>query len=93
VNRLLTQVGLSHKARAYPDELSGGERQRVAVARVLAAGAVVGVLDEPTSRQDEAHAELVVAGLVAAARRGLAVVVASHDPVLIAAADAVLDLG
>jgi ABC-type lipoprotein export system ATPase subunit len=72
--------------------LSGGERQRVSVARVLAAQPPVAVLDEPTSRQDEAHAELVVAALVAAARDGAAVVAATHDPVLIAAADAVLPL-
>lgn len=73
--------------------LSGGERQRVAVARVLAAEPRIAVVDEPTSRQDEAHAELVGAALVAAARRGVAVVAATHDPVLIAAADAVVMLG
>ncbi len=72
--------------------LSGGERQRVAVARVLATEPAIAILDEPTSRQDEAHAELVVAALLAAARRGVAVVVATHDPVLTAAADEVLDL-
>jgi ABC-type lipoprotein export system ATPase subunit len=72
--------------------LSGGERQRVAVARVLAARPPLAVVDEPTSRQDEAHAELVVAALVAAARDGAAVVAATHDPVLVAAADVVVPL-
>jgi ABC-type lipoprotein export system ATPase subunit len=85
-------LGLSAVRRRPVRVLSGGERQRVSVARVLAAQPPLAVLDEPTSRQDEAHAELVVAALVAAARGGAAVVAATHDPVLVAAADAVVAL-
>jgi ABC-type lipoprotein export system ATPase subunit len=73
--------------------LSGGERQRVAVARVLVSEPALAVFDEPTSAQDEAGAERLVAVLVAAAARGTAVVVATHDPVLVAAAADVVTLG
>jgi ABC-type lipoprotein export system ATPase subunit len=73
--------------------LSGGERQRVSVARTLAAGPALALLDEPTSQQDEASAERLVAVLLAAARSGIAVVAATHDPVLVASADSVVTLG
>jgi len=72
--------------------LSGGERQRVGLGRVLAVAPSIAVVDEPTSQQDEANAERLVAVLAAAAARGIAVVAATHDPVLVAAADEVLDL-
>lgn len=50
------------------------------------------MLDEPTSQQDEANAERVVRVLVSAARAGTAVLAATHDPVLVAAADEVVVL-
>jgi len=46
-----------------------------------------------TSQQDEASAARVVAALDAAAADGAAVLVASHDPALLARADATLTLG
>jgi ABC-type lipoprotein export system ATPase subunit len=93
VEEWIAALGLTAVAARPVRVLSGGERQRVAVARVLAAEPDIAILDEPTSRQDEAHAELVVAALVAAARRGVAIVAATHDPVLAAAADVVGNLG
>ena len=49
---LLDQVGLAHKADAYPWQLSGGQQQRVAIARALALEPKVLCFDEPTSALD-----------------------------------------
>jgi len=73
-------------------DLSGGERQRVAIARALGADVPLVLLDEPTSQLDEANAERVAALLVTEASTGTAVVCATHDPVLIAAAERVVEI-
>jgi len=89
---LIDALGLAALRHRPVRVLSGGERQRVAVARVLVAEPELAVLDEPTSHQDEAHAELVVAALAGATAGRMTIVAATHDPVLIAAADTVLAL-
>lgn len=52
IDNLLSLVGLSDKALAYPSMLSGGQLQRVAIARALATNPKILLLDEPTSALD-----------------------------------------
>jgi putative ABC transport system ATP-binding protein len=69
------------------EELSGGQMQRVACARGLVVGAEVLLADEPTSELDEGNRGLVLSELRHEAARGAVVVVATHDPAVVAACD------
>lgn len=69
------------------EELSGGQMQRVACARGFAVAPKILLADEPTSELDEGNREYVMSELRAEAARGAVVVVATHDPAVVAAAD------
>ncbi|MBD3941870.1 ATP-binding cassette domain-containing protein [Microbacterium sp. NEAU-LLC] len=84
---VLHRLGVGPRATHYPDRLSGGERQRVAFARALLLGPAVIMADEPTASLDRATADQLIALLRSLADDGIAVLVASHDEHLIAAAD------
>jgi energy-coupling factor transport system ATP-binding protein len=84
---LLEVFGLSALSGADPHHLSGGEQRRLALAGAIAHGPSVLVLDEPSVGQDRLT-WAAVAGVVLGAREaGMAVVVATHDPLLIDLAD------
>ncbi len=89
----LLAVGLGERLDQRASNLSAGERERVAIARALATDVSLLLVDEPTARLDEENARAVGALLAAAAHeRGLAVICATHDPVLIELADEVVEL-
>ena len=75
----LEAVGLADAADKYPRELSGGMRQRVGLARALAYGADILLLDEPTKGLDAGLREDIWA-LLRDYARGRTVLLATHDP-------------
>jgi ABC-type lipoprotein export system ATPase subunit len=89
----LAAVGLEQLAAQRISRLSTGEQERVAIARALAAAPALLLADEPTARLDQANA-LAIGELLArvARERGVAVICATHDPVVIEQADAELSL-
>jgi ABC-type lipoprotein export system ATPase subunit len=89
---LLALLEIEHLAGRYPSHTSGGEQQRTAVARALRLRPPLLLGDEPTGHQDRNRVELVLDVLRQHAYRGAAVLVASHDEAVIAAADRVITL-
>ena len=87
----LERLGLENKGEEHPDRLSGGEVQRVGIARALAGEPSLVLADEPTGALDETTSAAIAELLAETARESnVVVVVATHDPVVAAAAGRVL---
>ena len=86
VRELMAWVGLTGAADVYPPVLSGGEKQRVAIARAIVGKPDIILADEPTGNVDPALAQRLLRLFVELNRHGTTVLIASHDPHLVAAA-------
>ncbi|HET9461990.1 MAG TPA: ABC transporter ATP-binding protein [Gaiellaceae bacterium] len=93
VRELLRLVDIGHRADHRPPELSGGEQQRVAIARALGNEPDLLIADEPTAQLDSQRARTIM-GLLRKLvdERGVSVIVATHDPILIGMADRAVEL-
>lgn len=90
---LLNDVGLGQRMTHRPGELSGGEQQRVAIARALALSPELLLADEPTGNLDmktSAGVHTLLCEL--RAKKGLTLVVVTHNEHLAAAMDKTVHL-
>lgn len=78
----LDSVGLRDRALHRPNQLSGGQRQRVAIARAVIMEPAIILADEPTGNLDHTSGAAVVETLEALNRKGIILLVVTHDPII-----------
>lgn len=76
---LLEELGIAALGDVRPAELSGGEMRRMAIARALVRRPEIILADEPTGDLDDDNTERVFELLKAAADRGAAVLLVTHE--------------
>jgi putative ABC transport system ATP-binding protein len=88
---LLEELGLGGQEHRLPYELSGGQRQRVCLARALLGGKKAVFADEPTAALDHATG-MQVMQLLSKQKGKAAIVMVTHDPSMLAAADRIVEI-
>ena len=83
IEDVLMKVGLETKAYKMPHQLSGCEQQRVSIARALLNDPEIILADEPTGNLDPDTSEEIIQLLIQISKTGRAVIVATHDFIMI----------
>lgn len=84
VQEAIHWAGLEGVRKVSPKRLSGGEKQRVALARAMVLKPVVMLIDEPTANLDATARDQVKALLASMRAEGQIVLIATHDPAMLA---------
>lgn len=88
---MLGEIGLSDRAKSYPDQLSGGEQQRIAIARALIHEPSIILADEPTGNLDYETGLVIISLLDTLVRKkGKTMIMATHSREVIGLADRIL---
>jgi len=91
-DELMTQFDLEDRRSHLPNTLSSGEQQRTALARALFASPQTIIADEPTGNLDETNSLAIIQTLKNYTAQGNTVIIATHDPLVIQAADRIFSM-
>ena len=92
IQSLIELVGLKYAADRKPNQLSGGEMQRVAIARALVNNPMLILADEPTGNLDSENSDMIYALFADLHKRGLTVIMVTHNSELAARAERIVRL-
>ena len=92
VTEILKRMGISHRAKHFPQQLSGGQQQRVAIARAVVSNPKLILADEPTGNLDSKNGKEVMDLLSELNKEGTTIVLVTHSQKDAAVAQRVINL-